>query len=269
MILAIDIGGTKTLVALCTNNGKIHSSLKFSTPALYADFKKELQATINNFKEDYKIVVVAAPGKINRQTGVVESFGNLNWKNVPIAKDIHRFTAKTVLIENDANLAGLYAAHTVKPLPHKALYITISTGIGTGIVTDGVLDPDFLDSEGGNILLEHNGNLMLWERFASGKAIVAKYGMRASDISDPKIWKEISYNFALGIVDLCAVLDPDVVLIGGGVGSHFKKYQSFLNSHIKHMLPRVVDMPVIKAAPNAEEAVVLGCVILANQHEKH
>lgn len=269
MVLAIDIGGTKTLVALCTNEGKISESFKFETPITYSAFKKALFENVANIKDDFKTVVVAAPGKINRTTGVVEAFGNLDWKNVPIAADLHKLTKRPVFIENDANLAGLYAAHSVKPLPHKVLYLTISTGIGSGFITDGYLDPDFLDSEGGNILLEHDNKLMLWEKFASGKAIVAKYKMRASEINDPKLWDKISYNFALGIVDLCAVLDPDVVLIGGGVGSHYKKYEHFLKAHIKNMLPKVVDMPKILPAPHAEEAVIYGCVILAKQKSHH
>lgn len=269
MTLAIDIGGTKTLVAPCDKNGKPIAEYKFPTPTNYKEFIKELGKTIADIKEPYSIAVVAAPGKIDRKTGIVIGFGNLPWKNAPIQKDIEKITNKTVLLENDANLAALSAAHSVKPLPHKSLYITISTGIGTGFVVDGVLDPEFLDSEGGHILLEFEGKLVDWEHIASGKTIVAKYGKRASDIDDPKIWDEISKDFAVGIVDLAAVFDPDVILIGGGVGTHFHKYEKFLHAHIKEMLPPLVDMPKVIAAPNAEEAVVYGCAILASQHEQH
>lgn len=266
MILAIDIGGTKTLVALCTDDGKISSSEKFPTPKKYPQFIKELLKTVGNIKKDYHIVVVAAPGKIDRKTGVVQQFGNLPWKNAPIAKDLHKYTKKTVLIENDANLAGLAAAHSVKPLPHKSLYITISTGIGTGFVVDGVLDPNLADGEGGDILLEHDNKLITWEKIASGKAIVAKYGKRASDIDDPKTWDEISKLFAIGMADLSAVLEPDVILIGGGVGTHFKKYEKPLKAHLKEILPPIIDMPKILPTPHAEEAVIYGCAILAKQH---
>jgi glucokinase len=268
MILAIDIGGTKTLIALCNEHGQILQTQKFATPSKYSDFKAELASNFSLIKQDYHIVVVAAPGKINRQTLSVEAFGNLTWKNTPIADDLSKLTGKKVLIENDANLAGLYASHTQKPLPHKSLYITVSTGIGTGIVTDGYLDPDFLDSEGGNILLEHNNKLVLWEKFASGKAIVEQYGQKASEINDPKIWDKIAYNLALGMIDLIAVLDPDVILIGGGVGSHFDKYAKQLNEHLSQLKPRLIEIPKIVATPNAEEAVIYGCVILANQHDQ-
>jgi predicted NBD/HSP70 family sugar kinase len=266
MTLAIDIGGTKTLMALCTKDKKIITSQKFSTPKNYSDFKVLLKKAIKDINGDYDIVVVAVPGKLDRKQGSVIEFGNLPWKNIPISNDIYDITGKKVLIENDANMASLYASHSVKPLPHKALYITISTGIGTGFVVDGVLDPDLLDSEGGHILIEYGNQFIDWEHISSGKSIVEKYGKRASEIDDPKMWNEISKNFALGIVDLCAVLDPDIILIGGGVGTHFKKYESFLIKHVKELLPRLVDMPKIMAAPNAEEAVIYGCSILASQH---
>jgi predicted NBD/HSP70 family sugar kinase len=266
MILAIDIGGTKTLVAVCDKSGKIIEQIKFPTPAKYADFKKQLAVNVVALTTKYSLVVAAVPGKLDRKNGIVIGLGNLSWKNKPIAKDIQEITGKEVLIENDANMAALYATHNIKPLPHKSLYITISTGIGTGFVVDGVLDPDFLDSEGGHILLEYDDKLLDWEHIASGKSIVAKYGKRASDIDDPKIWNEISKDFAIGIVNLSAVFDPDMVIIGGGVGAHFHKYQKFLKQHIKEYLPDLIDLPKVVAANNAEEAVIYGCVILAKQH---
>lgn len=270
MIIAIDIGGTKTLVALCKKNGDVVKQTRFETPPKYKDFIKLLQDTISELPlGDVSITAVAAPGKIDRKNGVGIMFGNLGWKNVPLMADIKSVTKTTVLIENDANLAGLSEAHRIKPLPHRVLYITISTGIGTGLVTDGYLDPEFLDSEGGNMLFEHDGKLEAWEKFSSGKAIVAKYGKRASDLDDPVAWKEIAKWFSIGIVDLTAVLEPNVIVIGGGVGTHFKKYSHFLKEYVNEFTPRLVEKPQIVPAQAAEEAVVYGCVILANHHEQH
>jgi glucokinase len=270
MIIAIDIGGTKTLVALCNSDGTVVSEQRFETPKNYKDFIKEIGLAIDAIPvKDRTITSMAAPGKIDRKTGTVIGFGNLPWKNVPLQRDVAKLTGTKVLIENDANLAGLSEAHRIKPMPHRVLYITFSTGIGTGLVTDGYLDPDFLDSEGGNMLFEHDGKLEMWEKYASGKAIVAKYGKRASDLNDPKAWDAISKNFALGIVDLTAVLEPDVIVIGGGVGTHFAKYGTFLKHHIDVLTPPLIDKPPIVPAQEAEQAVVFGCVILANQHEQH
>lgn len=268
MILAIDIGGTKTLIAPCDEAGNPIAEIKFETPQKYEDFKKQLAANVATITTEYTLVVAAVPGKLDRSKGVALTFGNLPWKNVPIQADIAKITNKKVLIENDANLAGLSEANRISPLPHRVLYVTFSTGIGTGIITDGVLDPDFLDSEGGNMLFEHNGKLEPWEKFASGKAIVAKYGKRASELDDPKAWKEIARWFAIGIIDLASVLEPDVVVIGGGVGTHFKKYSHFLKEDIRILTPKMVSLPKIIPAVAAEEAVIFGCAVLAKQHGK-
>lgn len=270
MIIAIDIGGTKTLVAMCDKNGTVLQQTRFETPKTYKAFMHDIEKALATIPlNQCTITTVAAPGKVNHKSGLVVAFGNLPWKNVPLAHDIGAITGTKVLIDNDANLAGLSEAHRIIPMPHRVLYITISTGIGTGLVTDGYLDPDFLDSEGGSMLFEHEGKLEPWEKFASGKAIVAKYGKRASDLNDPKAWKEIAKWFAIGIVDLTAVLEPDVIVIGGGVGTHFVKYEKFLKEYVKELTPKLVNTPQIVPAQAAEEAVIFGCVILANQYEQH
>lgn len=269
MILAIDIGGTKTLLAPIDENGKVVSEHKFPTPQNYKAFIVELEKTIVDLATDFELTVVAAPGKINVDEGVVVKFGNLPWKNVPLQKDISVVVNTTVIIDNDANLAGLGEAIHIKPLPKRVLYITFSTGIGSGIITNGVIDPEFSDSEAGSMLFEYEGRLLPWEKFASGRAIVAKYGKRASDLDDPKAWQEISKWFALGIVDLCAVLEPDIVIIGGSVGTYFNKYGKYLNKYAHEIAPKMVTIPPIIGAQKAEEAVIYGCIELARQHNEH
>lgn len=270
MILAIDIGGTKTLVSLADENRKIKQSQKFATPKNYKQFIIELSKVVANFSTQYSVVVVAAPGRIDRNNGNGLIFGNLPWQKIPLAKDISVVTKSTVLVENDANLAGLGEAHNLKPLPHKVLYITFSTGIGIGIITDGKIDPDFADSEGGKMLFEHEGKLVQWESFASGRAIVEKYGKLAAEINDPKIWAEISKSFAVGIVDLMTILGPDIIIIGGSVGTHFHKYQKQLRASVDKMTSKMVDIPQIIPARDPEEAVIHGCLELARQQtNKH
>ncbi|MFO0882525.1 MAG: ROK family protein [Candidatus Saccharimonadales bacterium] len=135
--------------------------------------------------------------------------------------------------------------------------------------TDGYLDPEFLDSEGGNTALSTTVNLSSGKSLPAVKPLLLAHGKRASDLDDPKAWDEIAKWFALGIVDLTAVLEPDVIIIGGGVGTHYKKYGGFLKKHIAELTPAVVDQPPIVPAKAAEQAVVYGCVILAKQYEQH
>lgn len=263
MYLAVDIGGTKTLVAAMSNMGKLISSSKFPTPTTYLDFLEELKRHILAFKYDFKAGVVAAPGRINRLNGSVIAFGNLDWKNVPLKVDVESIANCPIKIENDTKLAGLSEAINIKKEFKKVLYVTISTGISSALIVNGVLDPDLIDSESGHMLLEHEGKLQTWESFASGKAIVNKYGKRASDITNSSDWNEISKNIAVGLIDLIAVVQPEVIVIGGGVGTHFKKFYAPLKKHLEKYSTPIVPTPAIIGAKNPEEAVIYGCYQLA------
>ena len=68
--------------------------------------------------------------------------GNLPWQDVPIAKDVESIIHCPTMIENDAKLAGLSEAMLVKDY-RRVLYVTIGTGIGTAIIIDQMIHPDF------------------------------------------------------------------------------------------------------------------------------
>jgi len=105
----------------------------------------------------------ALPGKIDRKNGVGISFGNLSWRNVPIKKDLERLLGFTqVWLEHDSSLAGLSEAELTHGRYRKIIYLTISTGIGDGIIIDDKIDTDLADSEAGQMVLEHDGKLQKW-----------------------------------------------------------------------------------------------------------
>lgn len=268
MYLTIDIGGTKTLLARMTNEGKIQESIKFPTPKRYENFKTELAENIEKITTTpFQLVCVAAPGKIDRETGVAIAFGNLPWRDVPIRQDVHKMTKATVLIENDAKLAALSEARLLDPPARKTIYLTVSTGIGGGTVIDNKLDPDLVDAEVGHMLFERDGQLVTWESFASGKAIVKRFGKLASEIDDPEIWKIIARDLAMGMIDVAANVQPDAIIIGGGVGTHFHKYGAFLRAELKKYEDPMIKIPRVVQAKHPEEAVIYGCLELIKDYE--
>lgn len=263
MYLGIDIGGTKTLVARLDSQGVIKESHKFPTPKVYHEFLKELAITVAKIStSEFKATGVAAPGSIDRQKGIAKDFGNLPWHDVPLQKDLQKLLKCPVVIDNDANLAGLSEAMLI-PKYASVLYVTISTGIGTGIITNRTIDPEFADSEGGHIMLEHKGKIATWESFASGKAIVKRYGKRADEINDQKTWKAITHDIALGLYDLIAFIQPDAVVLGGGVLTNFDKFDDLLLKELQKYQTPLTPIPPILKARRPEEAVVYGCYELA------
>jgi predicted NBD/HSP70 family sugar kinase len=264
---AVDIGGTKTLVAVFNKAGEVVERKKFPTSQDYQVFVKDLEAAVEKMStKDFQRAVVAIPGTPNRKQGVGLIFGNLPWTDVPIEEDAERIFNSPVQIENDAKLAALSEAGLVKDEFRKVLYVTISTGIGGGLVIDGKIDPDFQDIELGFMTLEHSGRFEQWEKFASGSAITKKFGKHASDITDPKAWYIIARNIAVGLNALIATLDPEVIILGGSIGNHLEKFQDRLIEQLKIYEHPMTPAPPIRKAKRAEEAVIYGCYELAKTH---
>lgn len=263
MYAGVDIGGTKTLVAVLNDEGVITQQVRFSTPQAYDDFVEQLTNTAKDLPaKDFRAAGVGIPGRINREHGIGLDFGHLKWHNAPLQADIERIFHCPVAVENDANMAALSEAMLL-PRSKKVLYVTISTGIGTGIVEQQQLDEALLDSEGGNILVEHHGKLMRWEDFASGHAIVKTYGKRAEEIEDEATWKHIARNLSLGLFELIAVVQPDIVIFGGSVGKQFNRFGPYLEEYLKKYEVPLVPIPALQKAKRPEEAVIYGCYDLA------
>jgi len=266
MYLAVDIGATKVLLAVFTKDGKLVEQYKFPTGEAYTDLIGDFETALSELQTtEFTHAIVAVPGRLDRVKGIGIAFGNRPWENVPIAHDIKKILGCPVTIENDAKLAALSEAILIKKDFKKVLYVTISTGISSGLIVDGVIDPNLADSESGQMWFEHNGKPTQWEDFASGRAIVATYGKRASEITDKSTWKEIAHNIALGLIELITVIQPEVIVLGGGVGTHFDKFKEPLLAELKKMELPITPIPPIQKAQHPEEAVVYGCYELAKQ----
>lgn len=266
MYLGVDIGGTKTLAAVLDEHGVITQKTKFPTNPDYAEFLQELSKTIADFGDiDYRAAGVGMPvTDFDRKRGIGIAYGNLPWQLVPIQDDLERITACPVALENDAKLAGLSEAMLLKDYS-KVLYITISTGIGTALVVDQKIDPNVGDAGGANLMMQHHGVLQPWEHFASGKAIVDRFGKRAEDIHDEATWTTIVHDWSRGFLELIAIMDPDVIVIGGSVGTYFDRYGELLLAELAKYETPLMNIPAIRQAGRPEEAVVFGCYDYAVQ----
>lgn len=259
MIVAVDTGGTKTLIALLNKQGKLEHSAKFPTPGDQAEYVAFLREILqeNYSSMPIEAISVALPGIV--KNGVALWCNNLGWKNFHAARELAGILGETpVFIENDANLAGLAEARSLEPIPTSVLYVTISTGIGTGIITNGQIDPGLRYSEGGRLLLEYDGAIREWEDFASGRAIRATYDARASEITSKRSWHQIADRVSRGFLVMIPLIQPDVVIIGGGVGTHFSHFASQLEALLKERLPAHIPCPTFLQALHPEEAVIFG-----------
>lgn len=269
MYLGIDIGGTKTLLATFSDEGELLESLKFPTPKKYEDLLVEIKNNSQQLEHnDFKAVGVGSPGLVNRKDGVLITRGKPGWENLPVKADIEQIFHTPAIFENDAKLAGLSEAQLIKSTHPVALYITISTGIGCSVVRNGKLDPSFLDMEVGWAMIEHKGEFEKWEDFASGRAIVAQFGKLASEIDDKNTWKTIVRYWYAGLSSLFATIQPDALIIGGSVGTHFERYGDLLKEAVKKYETPLTPAPEIFQAQRSEQAVAYGCYHIAQQHHE-
>jgi predicted NBD/HSP70 family sugar kinase len=265
MYAGIDVGGTKTLVASLDDAGVITEQVKFPTPPDYDEFLVELKATLADLKtKDFKAAAIGIPATvIDRAEGVGVAFGNLPWRNVPVQGDVEAILGCPAVVENDAKLAGLSEAMLVKNKYKKVLYVTVSTGIGIALIVNQKIDTAIGDTGGKSILLEHNGKLTPWEEFASGKALYEHYNMPASQLTDKRDWHYIAQRIAQGLIELNALMTPELIVIGGSIGTYFEKYQEPLIAAMKEYEVPLVKIPPMTGAQRAETAVVYGCYDLA------
>ena len=268
--MGVDIGGTKTLAAVLDDHGVILQKTKITTNPDYKAFLKELTKTVKDFGDhDFRAAGVGFPATdFDRKRGIGISFGNLPWQMVPLQADIEKIANCPVALENDAKLAGLSEAMLLKQHA-KLLYITISTGIGIALIVDQRIDPNFGDGGGANLLMQHHGQLVPWEHFASGKAIVERFGKRAEDITDTTTWTTLAHDWTRGLLELIALTEPDVIVIGGSVGAYFERYKKVLKAELKRYETPLLTMPPLRAAQRPEEAVVYGAYDYAQQVFNH
>ena len=184
-ILAVDLGGTQIRAALCDLQGQILRRIAYPTQAasgLDAVIKRledTIAEAIGSTPLDQIIGIgIGAPGPLNPITGILLEAPNLpGWYNVPLRNIISARFGLPTFLGNDANLAGLAentfgAGHGQSHM----IYLTVSTGIGGGIIVDGrmLLGARGLGAEVGHTIVDPDGPLCSCghhgcvESFASG-----------------------------------------------------------------------------------------------------
>lgn len=270
MLIAVDTGGTKTLVACFGTDGAIVSELKFPTPKSKASYITHLRQAITEVIGVHKptVIAVAMPGIV--KDGVAVWCNHLGWKNFDVRTPLaEHFPGVPVLVENDANLAGLAETRVLSPTPVSSLYVTVSTGIGTGIMTNGHIDDGLRHSEGGRALVEFDGVVREWESFAAGSAIYETYGKYARDITSKRTWNQIADRISRGFLAVVPIIQPDVIIIGGSIGTYFSQYGTQLQNILREKLPPHIPCPLFLQAQHPEKAVIYGCYYYALDELPH
>src|SRR5574344_444372 len=282
MYLGIDIGGSKTLLALFNDNGRIIRKLKFKTPQdpkiFYLSLRKNLIIFFKKSlfkKPTLKNVVVAVAGTVDSSFKVSDfthgkplTYGNLPWKKFKFSEAVedcinNLFNQKLILnmcpiyIQNDANLGVFYEGRTKNG---KTIYLTFSTGIGGGIVKDGKLTKSSDVFEPGHWKYYWKSHKLEYEDIASAKAIETAYGNKkvATSLRGKIIHQDIALRMSTGLSDIIKQEKPDYIIIGGALGKQLKHVKPYLITILSASLGHQ-KLPDISAAKYPLESTIHGC----------
>ena len=259
MLVAVDTGGTKTLIASFDEAGNKQIIAKFPTPRDTTEYLEAVASHIRQGLKDDAIqaICVAVAGPIRDQK--VLRTPNIGWADFDVIHDLGvYFPGVTILLQNDAALAGIAEAREFDPAG-LSLFVTLSTGAGGGISFDGKLLPEFERFEVGSMRVEYEGRLQRWENVSSGKNFFERYGLFGSDVTDPAVWQDYAERVAIGMQILISLLEPDHVIIGGSMGTHFAKYSPQLQAILDNRISKHMAVTTISQATHPEEAVIYGC----------
>ena len=229
MYLCIDIGGTKTLIALFSRYGRVVKKLKFKTAEDKSQFIDELVANLRGFVNPHlKAVAVAIPGHVRFEQNIYSAkLGNRDWGWFDIYTPIKSLFNCPIYFENDANLAAIYES---KGLRGKTVFLTFSTGIGGGVAENGrLLVTDEDGFEPGHQIYHYNGADAEWEDIAAASALEKYFNIHpATDIRGKAAMEEIAKRVALGIPDIIKMHHPNNIVLGGPLGKIFRLYVKYL-----------------------------------------
>ncbi|MBI4499312.1 MAG: ROK family protein [Chloroflexi bacterium] len=264
--VGIDLGGTTICTGLARADGSLVEFQVWPTEAengphhVVARMIASVRAVLERAQVDLDEVSgvgIGAPGPLDARTGTVLCAPNLpGWRNLPLRSLIQDALGRPTWLENDGNVAAL-AEHRFgagRGAQHM-LYVTVSTGIGGGIIANGRLYTGARGTAGelGHQTLDVNGprcncgNVGCWEALASGTAIAreARAALDAGQDSlirdlaayegeavsartvylaalqdDPlarRILERASFFLGVGLVNLINLFNPEVLVIGGGL----------------------------------------------------
>ena len=275
MFLSIDIGGTKTLLALFSLHGVCLKRLKFPTSQDPNTFSKLLNKKLQSFipsqtvRRHIRAITVAIPGIVKFESNTYSfSLGNLDWPKIDLVSPIKNLFNCNIFFINDANLATLYEATRPGCKNGKSVYLTFSTGIGGGIAENGHLLKKSDVFEPGHIKYKFHDKLLEWEDIASAKALT--YAYQCSTLQNIKLndntLDDLLARLSLGLADIIKQEAPSAIIVGGPLCFLFEQFQKPLLKKLQDELKLAPSSFKLKKASRPTESVIYGAYLYSKQH---
>jgi len=284
--LGVDLGGTKIEAVLLDENFNVIKRKRILTPQ--NNYQKILDSISSLVKElsentfDYSLGI-CTPGAISKQTGLIKNSNTQCLIGKSLKEDLENKLDKKISMENDANCFALAEATLGIAVDFDLVFgVILGTGVGGGIVINKKLYPGRTNIAGewGHHTLHRNGNLCYCgktgcvETYISGPSLENNWTKLTgksqhlpeilTDI-DNKYWvkwkTEFLENFGYGLANVIDILDPDAIVLGGGLSNIDFLYTEGKESIYNQVFSDLVDTPILKNKLGDSAGVFGACML--------
>jgi fructokinase len=289
--IGIDLGGTKTEGIVLDTHGKESFRKRVDTrpedgytailnriKSLYDDLRASAGEAAHTFG-------IGTPGAISPRTGRLKNSNTVCLNGQPLKDDLERLLGRRIEIQNDANCFALAEAlHGAGRGKSLVFGVIMGTGCGGGIVHKGevITGPQAIAGEWGHMSIDPNGPICYCgqrgcvETYISGGGLEARYTERygvkrsfreiAGDFgrNDPRaveFMRLFFSQFGRAMANLIDVLDPDVVILGGGVSNFAPLYTDGVAEVARHVFSDRLETPIVKHQLG-DSAGVIGAALI-------
>jgi fructokinase len=274
--IGIDLGGTKIEGVLLDSTGK-----EVFRKRILTERENGYEHILNRLKliHDELVAIVpnqpttfgiGTPGAISPRTGLLKNSNTVCMNGKPVKSDLEKLLSRPIEIQNDANCFAMAEALMGAGRGKKLVFgVIMGTGCGGGVVYKGevITGPQAIAGEWGHMSLDPNGPICFCgqrgcaESYISGGGLEARY---AEKFGARKPLKEIEKDFFAGepkalefmeiffdrfgraMANLIDILDPDAVVLGGGVSNFSAVYEQGIAQVKKYVFTDELETPIVK-----------------------
>ncbi len=320
--IGVDLGGTKVATALTDIHGHILQRAEVPTgaregaEAVISRIVESIRTVMNTVVDGRKVspeevlgIGIGSPGPLDARRGIVLAAPNLKWENVPICDPIAETFGLPTYLDNDASLAAMAESRFgAGKGVENMIYMTVSTGIGGGIIINGRIYRGSHGNAGeiGHMTIKSDGprcgcgNFGCLEALASGTAIAREAAegirtgmttslrekangdpakvtarlvgeaLREGDSFAREVIHQAANYLGIGLANLVDIFDPEIIVIGGGVSRIGEElFEPARETMRERALPAVVKDVKIAPALLGGDSGVLGAASLVLDRAGH
>ena len=250
LVIGVDVGGTTVKAALLDSDGREYGRSEQPTPrqvgpdaivATIIDAIVELRRHVPEAGR-LRAVGLVVPGVVDAQHGIAVYATNLGWRDLPIRQIVGEAIGLPVILDHDVRAAGLAELELGAGRgSHEMLFVALGTGIAAAVITRGQLATGATGMAGelGHLPVFPDGEWCACgqrgctETYASGAALSRRYsavsgisGVTAKDVLSrasagddlaQRIFSDAVTALGRALVDYVLIMDPEVIIIGGGL----------------------------------------------------